>query len=221
MAQKQIYDWMQEAKDLARAERELQINHWVYITFEYREDDRCRVVLHKIDIPCRMLDRWRWLIEWRRAALVCHYPRKRVQVFYCYYDKRTGLQTGFDHLISRVAAAKAQITKTERRITEYVHYMTHNDLFFDPATDEQLRCANEKLAQKRANYADLCALLQKEVEKHRVNPGIYKLFVGFDKLGEFGSAQEARSHTDNCGRSGTFNIIGDRYRESWYQSLKA
>lgn len=161
MAQKQIYDWMQEAKDLARAERELQINHWVYITFEHREDDRCRVVLHKIDIPRRMLDRWRWLIKWRRAALVCHYPRKRVQVFYCYYDKHTGLQTGFDHLISRVAAAKAQITKTERRITEYVHDMTHNDLFFDPATDEQLRCANEKLAQKRANYADLYALLQK------------------------------------------------------------
>ncbi|MBS4765805.1 hypothetical protein KG007_06235 [Alistipes sp. kh20] len=221
MAHKQVYDWVQEAKDLARAERELQIDHWVYITFEYREDDRSRVVLHKIDIPRRMLDRWRWLIEWRRAALVCHYPRKRVQIFYCYYDKRTGLQTGFGLLLSRVAAAKAQITKTERRITEYVHYMTYNDLFFDSATDEQLRCAKEKLAQKRANYADLYALLRKEVEKHRVNPDIYKLFVGFDKLGEFGSEQEARSHADNCGRSGTFNIIGDRYRESWYQSLKA
>ena len=120
-----------------------------------------------------------------------------------------------------MAAAQAQITKTERRITEYVDYMTRNDLFFDPATDERLRCTKEKLAQKRANYADLYALLQKEVEKHRANPGIYKLFVGFDKLGEFGSAQEARSHAENCGRSGTFNIIGDRYRDSWYQSEKA
>ncbi|WP_278966300.1 hypothetical protein [Alistipes senegalensis] len=221
MAQERIDDWMQVAKDLARAERELQIEHWVYITFEYREDDRSRVVLRKIDIPRRMLDRWQWLVEWRKAALVCRYPRKGVQVYYCYYDKRTGLQTGFGSLLSRVAAAQAQITKTERRITEYVDYMTRNDLFFDPATDERLRCAKEKLAQKRANYADLYALLQKEVEKHQANPGIYKLFVGFDKLGEFGSAQGARSHAENCGRSGTFNIIGDRYRDSWYQSEKA
>lgn len=81
---------MQMAKNLARAERELQIEHWVYITFEYREDDRSRVVLHKIDMPCRMLDRWRWLVEWRRAKYVCQYPRKGVQVYYCYYDKRTG-----------------------------------------------------------------------------------------------------------------------------------
>ncbi len=221
MARKETYDWVQEAKDLARAERELQIDHWVYITFEYRKDDRSRVVLHKIDIPRGMLDRWRWLIEWRRAALVCRCPRKGIQVYYCYYDKRTGLQTGFDYLLSRVAAAKAQITKNERRITEYVRYMTRNDLFFDPITDEPLRCANAKLTQKRANYAELCALLQQEVEKHRANPVIYKLFVGFDKLGEFGSAQEARSHAENCGRSGTFNIIGDRFRDSWYQSVKA
>ena len=80
--QERIDDWMQEAKDLARAERELKIDRWVYITFEYREDDRSRVVLHKIDIPHRMLDRWQWLVDWRRAALVCRYPRKNVQVYY-------------------------------------------------------------------------------------------------------------------------------------------
>lgn len=80
MARERIDDWMQKAKDLARAERELQIEHWVYITFEYREDDRSRVVLHKIDMPRRMLDRWRWLVEWRRAKYVCQYPRKGVIV---------------------------------------------------------------------------------------------------------------------------------------------
>ena len=163
MARERTDDWMQEAKDLARAERELQIEHWVYITFEYRECDRSRVVLHKIDMPRRMLDRWRWLVEWRRAKYVCQYPRKGVQVYYCYYDKRTGLQTGFGSLLSCVAAAKAQITKVERKIEEYVSYMSGNDLFFDPTTDEKLRCAKKKLAQKRAKYAELCALLQSEV----------------------------------------------------------
>ncbi len=99
--------------------------------------------------------------------------------------------------------------------------MTRNDLFFDPATDEQLRCANKRLAQKRANYAELCAQLQREVEKQQANPCIYKLFVGFDKLGEFGSIQEAKRYADRCGRSGTFNLIGDRYRDSWYKSENA
>lgn len=91
MAHERIDDWIQAAKDLARAERELQIDHWVYITIEYREDDPRKVVLHKIDIPRRMLDRWQWLVDWRKAKYVCQYPRKGVQVYYCYYDKRTGL----------------------------------------------------------------------------------------------------------------------------------
>ena len=198
MARERIDDWMQMAKDLARAERELQIEHWVYITFEYREDDRSRVVLHKIDMPRRMLDRWRWLVEWRRAKYVCQYPRKGVQVYHCYYDKRTGLQTGFGSLLSCVAAAKAQITKT----------------------DEKLRCAKKKLAQKRAKFAELCALLQSEVAKHRANPGIYKLFIGFRKLGEFTDIPQARKFAEESGETGTFNLIGDRFRDSWYQSKR-
>ena len=188
MARERTDDWMQMAKDLARAERELQIEHWVYITFEYRECDRSRVVLHKIDMPRRMLDRWRWLVEWRRAKYVCQYPRKGVQVYYCYYDKRTGLQTGFG-----------------------------NDLFFDPTTDEKLRCAKKKLAQKRAKYAELCALLQSEVAKHRANPGICKLFLGFRKLGEFTDIPQARKFAEESGETGTFNLIGNRFRDSWYQ----
>lgn len=220
MVRERIDDWMQMAKDLAHAERELQIEHWVYITFEYREDDRSRVVLHKIDMPRRMFDRWQWLVEWRRAKYVCQYPRKGVQVYYCYYDKRTGLQTGFGSLLSCVAAAKAQITKIGRKMEEYVSYMSGNDLFFDPTTDEKLRCAKKKLAQKRAKFAELCALLQSEVAKHRANPGIYKLFIGFRKLGEFTDIPQARKFAEESGETGTFNLIGDRFRDSWYQSKR-
>ena len=215
MAQERIDDWMQEAKDLARAEPELQIDPWVYITFEYREDDRSRVVLHKIDIPRRMLDRWQWLVDWRKAKYICQYPRKGIQVYYCYYDKRTGLQTGFGSLLSCVAAVKAQITKVERKIKEYVSYMSGNDLFFDPTTDEKLRCAKEKLAQKRAKYAELCALLRREVAKHWANPGIYKLFLGFRKLGEFTDIPQARKFAKEAVKQGlstlsatVFGIVG-------------
>ena len=92
-----------------------------------------------------------------------------------------------------------------------------SDLFFDPTTDEKLRCAKKKLAQKRAKYAELCALLQSEVAKHRANPGICKLFLGFRKLGEFTDIPQARKFAEESGETGTFNLIGNRFRDSWYQ----
>ncbi|MDH6309996.1 hypothetical protein M2451_002886 [Dysgonomonas sp. PFB1-18] len=216
MSQESMEDWMQDAKDLAKVERELKIEHWVYITFEVRDENRSREVLHIIDLPRAMLDRWRWVIEWRRAKLVCKYPRKKIMVYHCAYDKRTGLQTGFDFLLSKVASAKAQITKVERRIAEYTDYMTHNDLFFNPETDERLLKANAKLEQKKKNYNEAYAILQAEVEKHKNNKDMYKLFVGFKKLGEFKTISEAKQFADNCGETGVFNLIGDKYRDSWY-----
>ncbi|MDH6308855.1 hypothetical protein M2451_001421 [Dysgonomonas sp. PFB1-18] len=216
MAQEIPDDWMQYAKDLAKAERELKIEHWVYITFEIRHQDGHREILHKIDLPREMVDRWRWIIEWRRAKLVCKYPRKKIEVYHCAYDKRTGLQTGFDFLLSKIASAKVQITKVERKITNYIDYMTHNDLFFNIETDEQLLKANGKLEQKRKNYNEAYAILQAEVEKHKNNKDMYKLFVGFKKLGEFKSISEAKLFADKCGETGVFNLIGHLYKDSWY-----
>lgn len=183
---------MQYTKDLAKAERELKIEHWVYITFEVRDENRNREILHKIDLPRDMVDRWQWLIEWRKAKLVCKYPRRRVTVYHCSYDKRTGLQTGFNFLLSKVASAKAQITKVERKIAEYTTYMTQNDLFFNPETDEQLLKANAKLEKKKSNYNEAYVVLQTEAEKHKNNKDMYKLFIGFRKLGEFKTISEAK-----------------------------
>lgn len=216
MAQEVMDDWMQYAKDLAKAERELKIEHWVYITFEIRHQDGHREILHKIDLPRDMVDRWRWVIEWRRAKLVCKYPRKKIEVYHCAYDKRTGLQTGFNFLLSKVASAKAQITKVERKIAEYTIYMTQNDLFFNPETDEPLLKANAKLEKKKQNYNEAYAVLQAEAEKHKNNEDMYKLFIGFKKLGEFKTISEAKKYADKCGETGVFNLIGDKYRDSWY-----
>ncbi len=218
MAQKKMDDWMQYAKDLARAERELGIEHWVYITFEIRHKDGSREVLHKIDIPRDMLDRWRWLIEWRKAKLVCKYPRKTVMVYHCFCDKRTGLQTGFDFILGKVSAAKAQITKVERSITRYIDYKKHNDLFFNIDTDEYLLKAYSKLEQKKANYQKMYDMLQEEVRKYKEDSHKYKLFIGFNKLGEFSTISEAKKHANDSGLSGVFNLIGDKYQDSWYVS---
>ena len=47
---------------------------------------------------------------------------------------------------------------------------------------------------------------------------MYKLFIGFRKLGEFDSILEAKQFAGNSGLSGIFTLIGDKYRDSWYAS---
>ena len=217
---REINNWMQDAKDLARAERELKIEHWVYVTIEERSKDRERTVLFKYDIPRQMLDRWRWVIEWRKAKLTCKFPRKNIITYFCYYDRRTGLQTGFNFLLSRVAAAKAQVTKVERVIFNYIDYKKHNDLFFNICADEQLIKAKYKLKQKKENYNKLNEKLQEEVNKHRNNSNKFKLYIGYKKIGEYSSIFDAKQQANKSNLTGCFNLIGNKYRDSWYVSKK-
>lgn len=43
--QEDVSDWMDEARELAKAERELKIEKWVVISIEYRNKDCQRTVL--------------------------------------------------------------------------------------------------------------------------------------------------------------------------------
>jgi len=213
-------EFIQYAKDVAQAERELKIEQWAGISFEViRRGDGNRQVLHHIDIPRRMLERWQWVIEWRTAKLKCQYPRDIVRACMGFYDKRTGLDTGMNSLLNRMTAAKAQITKVERAIARYIDHETHNNLFFVEATDKRLQQAQCKLECKKQNYAEACSVLHQAVEQHRQRPKAYRLYIGFQKLGEFDTYAEARQHAGETNLSGVFNILGEKgYREAWYVS---
>jgi hypothetical protein len=46
---------------------------------------------------------------------------------------------------------------------------------------------------------------------------MYKLFVGFRKLGEFDSILIAKQYAHESGITGAFNLLGTNgYRDSWY-----
>ena len=46
---------------------------------------------------------------------------------------------------------------------------------------------------------------------------MYKLFVGFRKLGEFDSILVAKKYAQKSGIKDAFNLIGTKgYRDSWY-----
>lgn len=49
MAQENMDDWMEYAREYAKVQREKKIEKWVCITIEYRTTERQRIVLFRYD----------------------------------------------------------------------------------------------------------------------------------------------------------------------------
>ena len=160
-------EWMQYAKDMAKAEKELKIEQWVIISF-YRNTERGeKVPLFKYDLPRKVADKYDWVIQWRRAKLICQFPKGNVTHTYCLYDKRSGEDYSFGSCLSSLASVKAQVTKMERRIKEYIEWQKQNNLFFNEQTDEMLQKAVTKLKIKKKNVLETETRLLQKVEKHQ------------------------------------------------------
>lgn len=127
----------------------------MYISIEYRTKELERVVLFRYDLPREIYERYRWVVRWRHARLQCRYPKEDVQTYFSYYDKRTGLSTDFGSALSRLSAAKAQITIAKRREQEYIEYQQQNNLFFNESEDEKLATFRRKLQEKIEKYTEL------------------------------------------------------------------
>ena len=69
--------------------------------------------------------------------------------------------------LTSLASAKAQVTKMERTIKEYVTWQRRNNLFFDEQTDEMLQKAVAKLKTKKENVRKAEKRLHQKVEKHQ------------------------------------------------------
>ena len=151
MAQERIDDFIQIAKDCAKAEKELEVQRWVFISIELKDYNGNYVRLFSYDLPREVYERRRWVIEWRKARFVCQYPKGNINCYLSYYDKRLGNNIQLTENLNRLISAKAQVTKVQRKIEEYVAYNRAHNLFFDENTDTDLQKAREKLATKIAN----------------------------------------------------------------------
>lgn len=45
---------------------------------------------------------------------------------------------------------------------------------------------------------------------------MYKLFIGFRKLGEFPTILEAKKYANDSKLRGLFSLLGDNYSDQWY-----
>ena len=48
----------------------------------------------------------------------------------------------------------------------------------------------------------------------------YKLFIGYRLLGAFSGIWEAKNFAAESGMSGIFSLVGENYRDSWYEPKK-
>lgn len=164
MAQERVDDFFQMAKYYAKDEKDLGVQRWVFIGFE-RKDGYNYIRLFSYDLPREVFERRRWVIEWRKARLVCQYPKDNVRYTLHFYDKRLGLDVRLNEDLNKLIAAKAQVTKVQRKIDEYVAYNKVHNLFFDENTDADLLKAREKLATKIANVQEAEERLKIKIEK--------------------------------------------------------
>ena len=70
--------------------------------------------------------------------------------------------------LSKLISAKAQVTKADRMMREYIEYNRQHNLFFDEETDEELVKFKEKLERKKANVAE-CEKRLEELVKRKNN----------------------------------------------------
>lgn len=76
MAQERMDNWMEYAREYARAERELKIKKWVYISIEYRTRTHDRIVLHTYDLPHDLYERYSWVIRWGGQGCNASIPKR-------------------------------------------------------------------------------------------------------------------------------------------------
>lgn len=141
-------EYLKYAKAQAKAEAELEVEKWVRISIE-RGTGSQRTVLHTYELPVAMLARWSWVINWRIAHHVCECPKESVNSYYGYEYRYKGEHVGWQEDINKLVAAKVRHTKRLRAVEAYIASQ-HGNMFFDPATDEELLKAQAKLKQAEA-----------------------------------------------------------------------
>lgn len=167
--QENMKDVFEIAKDLAKAERELKVEQWVEVTIYYGYAEK-QVSLYHYNLPREMYFRYEWVIRWRQAKLQCKFPKQTISTCLYFYDKRSGESMEIGSCLYKLISAKAQITKAERKMNEYIENNRQNNIFFDESTDEELVKFKEKLQRKINECSECEKRLELLVERRRKQP---------------------------------------------------
>lgn len=115
--------WEEIVRAYAKEERELGVKVYCVLRICKKVNGE-EIVLHRYDMPREILQRWRWVINWRMAKLTCENPRAHIYETLSFYDKTSGEAYGFNSDLSRLTALKGRITLQENRIKDYIEAKT-------------------------------------------------------------------------------------------------
>lgn len=165
--QESLRDYSLMAKEIARQEKSLGIEHWDGISIE-REGNKAGeyVRLYHYDLPRQLAEKYDWVIRWRAARLQCQYPRYCVRIYHCPYKKVMGVNIGMQKDIDTFVAAKAQYTKQQRILDNYISEQKATNMFFSEGTDQEVVRIKAKLAVKKENIEQAEARLIAKVEQY-------------------------------------------------------
>ena len=167
--QESLSDYFEMAKEIARAEKELGIERWDRICIGRDGNKEGEyILLYSYDLPRDIAEKYNWVIRWRAAKLQCQYPRYCVRVYHSPYSKVMGEDIGMQKDLDRFVAAKAQVTRQERVISQYVEQKRkEGDMFYNESEDEDLAKAIAKLQTKKEMVAQAEDRLIQKVKEYK------------------------------------------------------
>lgn len=159
-------DALEFAKAIAKAEKELKLEEYVRIVFYRRTESGESIEIFRYEIPKHFIDRWGWVIQWRRAKLICKYPRGRVYDTFSTYYLQDEKDWGFTADLKQLVALKGKITLQERNVAKYLA-SKQGELFFDKENDAMLQKILAKVERAKQNVAEAEQRLADKVEQYK------------------------------------------------------
>ena len=158
-------EWQEHCGIIETVHKELNIQPYCKVTITRKKPDGNLEVLYEYDLPREMVWKYNWVLEWRKARFVCKYPRDNVSLNFHFYDKTSGLEIGYQTLLSKMVAAKALMTKYMNLKTRYVEDK-EKELFFDPETDPVLKKIDAKIHRAEQKFKEISSEIE-NIQKNR------------------------------------------------------
>lgn len=152
-------NWQEYSQTVDKAQKELNVQPYCKVSITRRKADGEIETLYVYDLPREMVWEYSWVLEWRKARFVCKYPRDHVSLSFHFYDKTSGLEIGYQTLLSQMIAAKALMTKYTNVRKRYVEEK-NKELFFDPETDWILKKIDDKILRAEQKFKDISTQIQ-------------------------------------------------------------
>lgn len=105
-----------------------EIIRWVYITIFLlpskpdgspdHNNSKDRILLSSYDISRESYDKRKWYINWKHSFWIVQYPKRQVELAFCFYDKKTGHDLFYGSPLGNLISMKGQLTKWRNNLNK-------------------------------------------------------------------------------------------------------